>query len=57
MLTWADELVHKRDKETFSKTLNTYTSQYTLDWDFKPGLTSAEFDDHLHGLALKVWPI
>ena len=56
MLTWADELVHKRDKETFSKTLDTYTRQYMLDQNFKPGPKSAEFDYHLYGLPLKVWP-
>ena len=32
MLTWAADLVHKWDKETFSKTLDTYTRRYTLDW-------------------------
>ena len=56
MPTWAAELEHKRDKETFSKTLDTTTRRYTLDWDFNPGSTPAEFDDHLYGLALKVWP-
>ena len=57
MLTWAAELIHyKTDEETFSKTLDTYTRRYTLDWDLKPGPTSAGFDDHLYGLAIKVWP-
>ena len=56
MLTWAADLVHKWDKETFSKTLDTYTRRYTLDWDLKPGPTPVEFDDHLYDLASKVWP-
>ena len=49
MPTWAAELEHKRDKETFSKTLDTITRRYTLDWDFKPDPTSAAFDDQLYG--------
>ena len=57
MLTWAADIIHnKTDEETFSKTLGTYTKRCTLEWDLKPGPTPARFDDHLHGLAIKVWP-
>ena len=57
MLTWAAELIHySTEKETFPKTLDIYTRRYTLDWDLKPGPTPVGFDDHLYGLALKVWP-
>ena len=57
ILTWvADLIAHKKDKDYFFKPLVIQSRRFTLDNNYNPGPTPAEFGDNVYRLADEVWP-